>query len=189
MSEVTINNSPVHSQSIITYPYGVSDSGYSCGWHTGLDFAPYGTTPANPMLYSVVSGEVVQVVTTTSGALGVQALILSDTNEYWRYCHMVAGSLQVQVGDLVTTASPIGQMGDTGNATGVHLHLERATSYVWTCNTFLNPATFLQIPNEIGTIVNYDATPVPPTPVGTIERKKFPWVIYANKIRKRNNMI
>lgn len=30
MAEITINNSPVHSDSIITYPYGVADSGYQC---------------------------------------------------------------------------------------------------------------------------------------------------------------
>ena len=53
MAEVTINNSPVHSDSIITYPYGVADSGYSCGWHTGVDIAPYGTTENNPVLYPV----------------------------------------------------------------------------------------------------------------------------------------
>lgn len=53
MAEVTINNSPVHSDAIITYPYGVADSGYSCGWHTGVDFAPYGTTENNPILYPV----------------------------------------------------------------------------------------------------------------------------------------
>lgn len=41
MSDVTINNSPVHSDSIITRAYGVVDSGYSCGWHTGVDFAPF----------------------------------------------------------------------------------------------------------------------------------------------------
>lgn len=110
MAEVTINNSPIHSQAIITYPYGIADSGYSCGYHTGLDFAPYGSTESNPILYSVVSGEVVQVVTTTTGDLGVQALILSNNNEYWRYCHMVQGSLQVEVGDIVTTNTPIGRM-------------------------------------------------------------------------------
>lgn len=107
MSEVTISNSPIHSQSIITYPYGVTDPNYSCGWHTGLDFAPYGTTPANPWLYSVVSGEVVQVTSDPTVALGIQVLILSNDNEYWRYCHMVEGSVQVSVGDLVTTASQI----------------------------------------------------------------------------------
>ena len=184
MSEVTISNSPVHSQSIITYPYGVQDSGYSCGWHTGIDFAPYGSTPSNPLLYSVVEGEVVQVVTSTTGALGVQALILSSDNEYWRYCHMVEGSLQVAVGDLVTTASPIGQMGATGNVTGIHLHLERATSYAWTCNTFLNPATYLNIPNEDNTIVNYDPAPVPPTPSYT-RKTHFPWAVFTHKIRER----
>lgn len=184
MSTVTISNSPVHDESIITYPYGITDPDYSCGWHTGLDFA--GVNETNPMLYSVVSGEVVQVVQPASGALGVQVLILSDTNEYWRYCHMVEGSVQVQVGDLVTIDSPIGRMGDTGHVSGIHLHLERATTYSWTCGTFLNPAEFLGIPNEIGTIVQWQA-PVPPTPTEVI-KKKFPWVIYANKIRRRNNL-
>ena len=50
MATVTINNSPVHDDAVITYPYGIADSGYSCGYHTGLDFAPYGSTPANPIL-------------------------------------------------------------------------------------------------------------------------------------------
>lgn len=89
MAEITINNSPVHSDSIITYPYGITDPDYSCGWHTGLDFAPYGSTGTNPMLYSVVSGEVVFIETDPTNALGIYVLILADNNEYWRYCHMV----------------------------------------------------------------------------------------------------
>lgn len=186
MSEVTINNSPVHSQSMISYPYGVPDSSYSCGFHTGIDFIPYGSTSSNPMLYSVVEGEVVDIVTTTTGALGVQALILSSDNEYWRYCHMLEGSLQVQVGDLVTTASPIGQMGATGNVTGIHLHLERSTTYAWQCNTFLNPATYLGIPNEDNTIINYEETP--PVPPVELTKSKFKWVLYSNKLRERRNV-
>lgn len=95
---------------------------------------------------------------------------------------MVEGSVQVQVGDIVTIASPIGQMGDTGRVSGIHLHLERATTYSWTCGTFLNPADFLHIPNEIGTIVEYQA-PVPPTP--TVKKTKFKWVLYARKLREK----
>ena len=53
MAEVTIYNSPVHSDCIITYPYGVIDYSYTCDFHTGLDFAPYGTTGTNPDLYPV----------------------------------------------------------------------------------------------------------------------------------------
>lgn len=93
---------------------------------------------------------------------------------------MVEGSVQVQVGDLVTMASPIGQMGATGNVTGIHLHLEHATTYSWQCGTFLNPATFLQIPNEIGTIVNYNGI-IPPTPTSKNANK---WLQYKSR-RKR----
>lgn len=111
MSEITINNSPVHSDSIITYPYGVADSGYSCGWHTGVDFAPYGTTENNPVLYPVKPGRVVYINTITTEELGVQAQILDNEGHYWRYCHMVAGSLQVSVGQEVDLSTPIRQNG------------------------------------------------------------------------------
>ena len=75
MATVTIPNSPIHSDSIITYPYGITDSGYSCGWHTGLDFAPYGSTESNPLLYSVCTGTVVSVSLNPSQALGNNVLI------------------------------------------------------------------------------------------------------------------
>lgn len=55
MAEVTILNSPVHSDCIITYPYGVVDYSYTCDFHTGLDFAPYGTTERNPRNLSCFS--------------------------------------------------------------------------------------------------------------------------------------
>lgn len=113
MATVTIPNSPVHSDIIITYPYGVVDSGYSCGWHTGVDFAPYGTTENNPILYPVKEGKVVYTNSDTSQYLGVQAQILDNEGHYWRYCHMVSGSLQVSVGQQVTLNTPIGRMGAT----------------------------------------------------------------------------
>lgn len=109
-------------------------------------------------------------------------LILANDNTYWRYCHMVEGSVQVQVGDLVTTASPIGRMGATGNVTGIHLHLEHATTYGWQCGTFLNPATFLQIPNEIGTIVNYNGIIPPPPPPPLLSKKN--WAHYMSRKKR-----
>lgn len=187
---VTISNSPVHSDCIITYPYGVTDSGYTCGWHTGVDFAPYGDTENNPWLYPVKEGRVVYINTTTTPALGVQCQILDNDGHYWRYCHMVAGSLQVAVGDRVTLGTQIGRMGATGNVTGRHLHLECSTTQSWQCSTFVNPCTILGIPNVDNTVVHYDGSipptpPEPPTPTGETQKRKFPWVIYANKFRKR----
>lgn len=50
MAEVDLYNSPVHSDSIITAAFG--ESGWAaCGWHTGTDFAPYGSTSTNPDLF------------------------------------------------------------------------------------------------------------------------------------------
>lgn len=118
MSTVTINNSPVHSDIIVTYPYGIADSGYTCGWHTGIDFAPYGTTGTNPYLYSVCTGTVKEVNLTPSASLGNNVVIQDNvTGNYWRYCHMVTGSVQVNVGDQVNTNSIIGRMGATGKVT------------------------------------------------------------------------
>ena len=98
---------------------------------------------------------------------------------------MVTGSVQVSVGDNVNTGSIIGRMGATGNVTGIHLHLEYASTSNWQCSTFLNPADELGIPNQRGTIVKYDGSvpPTPPTPSSTREKKKFPWFIYW---RRRN---
>lgn len=99
---------------------------------------------------------------------------------------MVTGSVQVGVGDNVNTGSIIGRMGATGNVTGVHLHLEYASTIAWQCSTFLNPATALNIPNEDNTIVKYDggAPPTPPTP-STSSRNSKKWCFIKNiKIRR-----
>lgn len=66
-NSVTINNSPFHETSRITYPYGVIDSGYSCGYHTGVDFVADSGTGAN--IYPVADGQVVRVNDDTTQAL------------------------------------------------------------------------------------------------------------------------
>lgn len=153
MSTVTINNSPVHSDSILTAVYGETGPNWA-RFHTGTDFAPTGDTPSNPPLFSVCTGTVARV--TYDGTLGNQIQIQdSTTGNYWRYCHMREAST-LNVGDVVTTMTQVGYMGMTGNATGIHLHLELSTTLAWDYDTFLNPSTALGIPNERGTIVKYD---------------------------------
>lgn len=181
MSEVTISNSPVHSDSILTAVYGETGPSWA-RWHTGTDFAPTGNTPRNPDLFSVCEGTVYSI--TYDGTLGNQIIIKDNlTNNYWRYCHMQSPS-PLNVSDNVNTNTKVGAMGDTGNVTGIHLHLEYATSPIWNYDTFLNPSVALGIPNERGTIVKYDGG-TPPTPTPTNKNKqKFKWVLYANKLRK-----
>lgn len=161
---VTIPNSPIHGEAIITYPYGVSDSGYSCGWHTGVDIVPHGSTENLPLLYSCVNGTVVRVNNTPNNALGVNVQIKDDNGYYWRYCHMTVGSVQVRAGQRVTTGNVIGRMGSTGNVTGRHLHLECSTTISWQCSTFVNPCKRLGIPNVDNTIIYFDGEVPPPSP-------------------------
>ena len=84
--------------------------------HTGEDFgAPYGT----PIL-SIASG----VVTSAGydGSYGNKTVVtLEDGTELW-YCHQ--SSMNVTVGQTVEPGETIGAVGDTGNTTGPHLHLE-----------------------------------------------------------------
>ena len=176
---VTINNSPVHSEIMISYPYGEIDSGYSCGWHTGVDFVPHGSTVNNPTLYPVEDGEIVFVSNNPNQALGCQVQIKGTVSgKYWRYCHMVQNSILVSVGMNVTTSTPLGLMGDTGNVTGRHLHLELSTTQAWQCSSFENPCTFLGIPNIDNTVILYDGS-VPPSP--TYYGNKWKWIYGINR--------
>ena len=104
MSTVTIPNSPIHSDSVLTAVYGETGQHWS-HFHTGTDFAPTGSTPANPPLFSVCDGVVARI--TYDGTLGNQIQIKDDvTGNYWRYCHMRNAS-PLSVGDRVNTGTGV----------------------------------------------------------------------------------
>ena len=106
MSEVTTKFSPLHNKCTVGYPYGVEDSSYSCGYHTGCDFPASGTDEENLDVFSVVEdGEVVYTYTTSQGTspdLGNQVQIKDNkTGNFYRFCHLLYGSISVNVGDKV----------------------------------------------------------------------------------------
>lgn len=180
MAEVTISNSPVHSDTILTGVFGQTGPSWTgCGFHTGTDFAPYGSTPSiNAQLFSTCFGTV--VLKRYENVLGNVVLIQDTlTRNFWRYCHMNSES-PLNVGDSVTPATIVGYMGQSGSgAHGVHLHLEYASSSAWNCNTFLNPSTALNIPNQSGTIIHFGGTPpIPPSPTEKGKNfKKWGWFL------------
>lgn len=188
MAEYRTPYSPMHINCTIGQPYGNVSSSYSCGFHTGVDFPQSGVAEQNPDLYSISdNGTVVYTYTQSQGTtpdLGNQVQIYDNrTGLYYRYCHLLYGSITVNVGDTVTLNTKIGKMGNTGNSTGTHLHLEASTTQNWQCSSFVNPCTPLGFPNERGTIVIWDSQPIPPIPPHFRTHKKFPWVIYAKKFR------
>ncbi len=168
MATIQSSVSPLHGSCTIGQPYGNPSTGYSCGWHTGIDFPASGVSGSLD-LYACCTGQVVYVNTTNPNvSLGIQVQIRdSGTGVYYRYCHMVQGSVTVAVGQNVDTTTKLGVMGTTGNSTGVHLHLEASTTQSWNCNTFLSPGNQLGFGNTRGTVIVYNGSepgPTPPTP-------------------------
>ena len=193
MAEYTTKYSPMHIDCTVGQPYGNPSSSYSCGFHTGVDFPQSGVAVQNPDLYSISEDGIVTYVYNqsqgTTPALGNQVQIYDNrTGLYYRYCHMLYGSVTLNVGDRVNLNTIVGKMGNTGNSTGTHLHLEASTSQAWSCSNFVDPCQPLGFPNTRGTIVKWDSTPpTPPTPT-QLTKKKFPWVIYAKKLRNKRNL-
>lgn len=144
MAEVSTKYSPIHVDCTVGQPYGEINSSYSCGFHTGIDFPQSGVGVQNPELFSCSEdGEVTYVykdATGTTPSLGNQVQIYDKrTGLYFRYCHMLYGSITLKVGDKVNLNTLIGKMGNTGNSTGTHLHLEATTKQAWACDNFTNP--------------------------------------------------
>lgn len=50
---------------------------------------------------------------TLTNRFGCQVQILDNFGRYWRYCHLVENSIQVQVGETVGLNTPLGNMGAT----------------------------------------------------------------------------
>lgn len=89
--------------------------------HQGVDFVP----PAGTVIDSIAAGIV--TVADKTGPFGNHVMIehvIGGRKVQTLYAHMIAGSIVVAVGQTVTVAQPLGQVGSTGNATGPHLHFE-----------------------------------------------------------------
>jgi murein DD-endopeptidase MepM/ murein hydrolase activator NlpD len=100
----------------ITGTFGQPGAMWASGYHTGLDFA----APTGTLLKAIHSGTITQAG--WAGSYGYRTVLtLDDGTELW-YCHQ--SSINVSVGQKVSTGELIGRIGATGNVTGPHLHLE-----------------------------------------------------------------
>ena len=112
------------------------------GWrwgtlHDGTDIAGcgYGSN-----IFAAESGEVVTVSYKYDN--GQYITIRHDNGYYTMYAHLCSGCTYVSQGDRVQRGQPIGGMGQTGFATGVHLHFAIWTGPPYAGGTALNAMNF-----------------------------------------------
>ncbi|MGJ7878461.1 M23 family metallopeptidase [Streptomyces rochei] len=104
----------------ISSTFGQAGPYWASGHHTGLDFA----APTGTLLKAVHSGTITSAG--YEGSYGYKTVLtLDDGTEIW-YAHQ--SSINVSVGQKVTTGDVIGRVGATGNVTGAHLHMEVHTA-------------------------------------------------------------
>ena len=118
----------------ISERYGLPNSEYAAGYHTGTDFAVNTGTP----VLAIGPGSVVSAGW-QSGYGNAVVIKLSD-GRYVLYGHLSA--FKVHAGERVTGGERVALSGDTGNSTGPHLHFEVRTSNVYGAD--IDPLAYLR---------------------------------------------
>ena len=134
-----IYSSPIPGAAVTT-AYGIKGSMWKMrGYHTGQDYAQPEGTPIRAVAAGVVYDD------GPGAAYGEYVQI--DHGEYQTlYGHMRRGSKRVRVGQSVEAGQVIGEVGDTGNTTGPHLHFEVRKGK----GNPVNPTDFLKNGKSLG---------------------------------------
>ena len=101
----------------VTYPYGVRNPRYAAGFHTGQDHA----APKGRAVVAVRSGRI-RWSNDRGGAYGRWIGLDANNGRTYVYCHLSAR--RYKAGRVVKAGERIGRVGESGQATGPHLHFE-----------------------------------------------------------------
>lgn len=176
----------INQEFYITGTWGEPRTGHL---HAGLDLS----TGGQNNVYNMKDGTVIyQDPNGTSGSgYGPYIIIQSLDGTTWLYGDLenftpfTLGQTLLQGEYISKEGNPAG----TGS-TGYHVHIELellnyGESFKYGYNNSSNPCIPLGLPNQTGGPYIYNGSPVPPTPTQILKKKKFPWVIYAKKLRNR----
>lgn len=89
--------------------------------HKGIDL--YSSTGGT--IYSAAPGTILEL--SAQAGFGNQLVIDHGAGVYTRYAHLASFTPELRVGDDIGFGVALGTMGQTGNATGIHLHFEILT--------------------------------------------------------------
>lgn len=127
---------PFHGTWRVSTPFGKTGKYWSCGWHTGVDYVGM----SDKTVYAISSGKVTKIG--RSGSYGNHVIIRHGDGYSSLYAHLA--KISVSNGQSVTTNTKVGIEGQSGNAHGVHLHLElHKGSYRYPPSPRINPHVYI----------------------------------------------
>lgn len=123
MYPIKVDNIKTTSAFGIKRTYTVNGKKYT-DTHTGIDLVP-NLSKKDTLIVAIADG----IVTSVSkrgkkGGTACYVRIKHDNGLYSLYYHLKSNSIKVNKGDKVSKGQVIGIIGDTGLATGVHLHFQ-----------------------------------------------------------------
>jgi murein DD-endopeptidase MepM/ murein hydrolase activator NlpD len=132
--------SPLPAKFKITTTYHKPGTWWSCGYHTGVDFAcPIGTP-----ITAAKNGTVLEASSNCSwgGAYGNAIIIDHGNGVHAIYAH--TSQMLVKKGQKVTEGQLIAKSGNSGNSSGPHLHFETRVAPFRYANKDVDPKVLLQ---------------------------------------------
>ena len=93
--------------------------------HTHHDYpAADIAAPEGTQLYALSDGYVTNAWTTPDPSCGIGFSIATTDGLFWTYCHLSFLEPSVVTGAQLFAGEPVGLVGQTGDASGPHLHLQ-----------------------------------------------------------------
>jgi murein DD-endopeptidase MepM/ murein hydrolase activator NlpD len=100
--------------------------------HTHHDYPAVDiAAPLGSPLYALANGVVLRAWAAPDGRCGIGFTMRAEDGLTWTYCHMSLLDPAIHVGSVLSAGAPVGQVGETGHATGPHLHLQLQPPTQW----------------------------------------------------------
>lgn len=150
----------LHGRFKVSCEYGRKGN-WAKGSHSGIDIIGL----SSKTVYATCDGTVSR--TGFDKSYGNFVVVKGNDGYYHWFCHLAR--ISVSTGQRVSRVTKVGIMGSTGNSTGPHTHYEIRTPE----NKYgkdINPATFMGLPNKVGTYHSSDYPQKINNAVDTVEK-------------------
>jgi murein DD-endopeptidase MepM/ murein hydrolase activator NlpD len=106
---------------------GVVSAAHSHHDYPAVDIA----APLGEPVYALANSVVVRAWTQPDPRCGIGFTLQAFDGQVWTYCHLAVLDPAVQPGAALTAGQQVGLVGETGDATGPHLHLQLQPPTAW----------------------------------------------------------